>query len=158
MKRPARRSSGAGVDSTAGSAPADSTRPTDRPNRARSDRRALEELGRWGAGLGPVGPPVHERSIRAIAMALQAVLARAGDPSPQERLVVELEIDGELAEIILDQRPTVTARPSLEPDARMRASTAGISAVLMGQRFDSSVFTHVSGDETAAERLVTALS
>jgi len=121
-------------------------------------RRALEELGQWGAKLGRVGPPVHGRSIRAMAMALQAVLARAASASPQERLVIELEIDGELAEVVLDQRPTVTARPSMEPDARMRASTPGISAVLMGQPFDSSVFTHVSGDETAAERLVTALS
>ena len=121
-------------------------------------RRALEELGQWGAKLGRVGPPVHQRSIRAIAMALQAVLARAGDVLLQERVVIELEIDGELAEVILGQRPTVTARPSLEPDARMRASTPGISALLMGEPFDDSIFTHVSGDKVASERLVAAMS
>ena len=121
-------------------------------------RRALEELGQWGATLRCVGPPVHERSIRAIAMALQTVLVRAGDALPEQRLVIELEIDGELAEVVFDRRPTVTARPALEPDARIRASTTGISAVLMGQPFDDSIFTHVSGDEAATERLITAIS
>ena len=40
----------------------------------------------------------------------------------------------------------------------MRASTAGISAVLMGQPLDDSSFTHVSGDKAATERLVEAIS
>lgn len=120
-------------------------------------RPALEELGMWGARLGGVGPPVHERSIRAIAMALQSVLVRAGDALPEERLVVELDVDGELAEVVLDRRPTVTARPSLQPDARVRVSTAGISAILMGQPVDDSVLNHVSGDETATEHLISAI-
>jgi len=121
-------------------------------------RRALEELGRWGAKAGRVGPPTHERSIRAIAMALQTVLVRAGDALPEERRIIELEIDGELAEVVLDRRPTVTARPSLEPDARIRASTAGISAVLMGQPLDESIFTHVAGDRAATDQLIAAIS
>jgi DNA-binding HxlR family transcriptional regulator len=120
-------------------------------------RSALEELGRWGVKVGRVGPPVHERSIRAIAMALQTVLVRAGGALPEERLTIELEIDGELAEVVLDRRPTVTARPSLEPDARIRATTAGISAVLMGQPFDDSIFTHVAGDKAATEHLIAAV-
>ena len=121
-------------------------------------RRALEELGRWGAKAGRVGPPAHERSIRAIAMALQTVLVRAGDALPEERRIIELEIDGELAEVVLDRRPTVTARPSLEPDARIRASTAGISAVLMGQPLDESIFTHVAGDRATTDQLIAAIS
>lgn len=121
-------------------------------------RATLEELGFWGARLGRVAPAEHERSIRAIAMALQSILIRAGDTLPTERMVVELEVSGEYVEVILDQRPTVTARLSTEPDARGRASTAGISAVLLGQSFDESTFTHVSGNEAATKHLVAALS
>jgi DNA-binding HxlR family transcriptional regulator len=121
-------------------------------------RRALEELGRWGVKAGRVGPPTHERSIRAIAMALQTVLVRAGDALPEERRIIELEIDGELAEVVLDRRPTVTARPSLEPDARIRASTAGISAILMGEPLDESIFTHVAGDRATTDQLIAAIS
>jgi hypothetical protein len=75
---------------------------------------------------------------------------------PAERLV--LEVDGEYIEIILDQRPMVTARPSTEPDARARASTPSISALLLGQAFGDSTFTNVSGNEAATEHLVGALS
>jgi DNA-binding HxlR family transcriptional regulator len=121
-------------------------------------RTALEELGLWGARMGRAAPALHQRSIRAIAMALQFVLVRAGDALPAERLVVELEVDGEYIEVILDQRPTVTARLSTEPDARVQVSTPGISAVLLGQAFDDSTFTHVSGNEAATKYLVAALS
>jgi DNA-binding HxlR family transcriptional regulator len=122
-------------------------------------RPILEELGFWGARLPRrVAPAVHERSIRAIAMALQSILVRAGDALPAERLVVELDVNGEYLEAILDQRPTVTARLSTEPDARVRASTQGISAFLLGQAFDDSTFTHVSGNEAATKRFVATLS
>jgi hypothetical protein len=121
-------------------------------------RTALEELAFWGARMGRAAPVLHQRSIRAIAMALQAVLVRAGDALPTERLVVELEVDGEYIEVVLDQRPTVTVRLSIEPDARVRISLAGISAVLSGQGFDDSTFTHVSGNEAATKHLVAALS
>jgi DNA-binding HxlR family transcriptional regulator len=84
-------------------------------------RDALEELGQWGARMGRVGPPLHERSIRAIAMALQAVLAGAGEALPEAPVVVELEVEGEPVEIIMGRRPTVTARPAVEPVARIRA-------------------------------------
>jgi DNA-binding HxlR family transcriptional regulator len=122
-------------------------------------RLTLEELGFWGARLQQrVAPAVHERSIRAIAMALQSILVRAGDALPAERLVLELDVNGEYLEAILDQRPTVTARLSTEPDARVRASTQGISAFLLGQAFDDSTFTHVSGNEAATKRFVATLS
>ena len=122
-------------------------------------RATLEELGLWAARLGRrAAPAVHGRSIRAIAMALQSILVRAGDALPTERLLVELEVDGEYIEVILDQRPTATARLSTEPDARVKASRQGISAFLLGQAFDDPTFTHVSGNEVATDQLVAALS
>ena len=120
-------------------------------------RDALEELGQWGARMRRVGPPLHERSTRAIAMALQAVLVRAGEALPRAPMVVELEVEGEPLEIALGQHPTVTARPSLEPVARIRVSTPGISAVLMGQPVDDEEFMHISGDEGATKHLLAAL-
>ena len=121
-------------------------------------RPALEELGLWGARLARVAPVEHERSIRAFAMALQSILVRAGDSLPAERQVIELEVDGEYIEIILDQRPTATARPSMEPDARVQTSTQGMSAVLSGASSAESTFTHVSGNEAATKHLAAALS
>jgi len=121
-------------------------------------RSTLEELGIWGAGLNRAAPPVHGRSIRAFAMALQAILVRAGDSLPSERLIVELEIDGEFIEVILDKRPTAIARLSIDPDARVRISTSNMSAVLLGQPFDASVFETVSGNEAATKHLVAGLN
>lgn len=119
-------------------------------------RTAIEELGMWGARIGRVGPPIHQRSIRAIAMALHAVLVRAGNALPSESHIIELEVDGEYAEIVLGPRPTVTARPSTQPDARVAAGTGAISAFLLGQS-DAAAFNHVSGDEQATRRLMAAL-
>lgn len=120
-------------------------------------RPALEELGFWGARLRRVAPAEHDRSIRAIAMALQSVLVRAGDVLPTERYVIELEIDGEHVEIILGPRPTVTARPSTEADARIRVATATMSDFLLGQSFDKKRFAYVSGDRAARKALLGAL-
>jgi DNA-binding HxlR family transcriptional regulator len=120
-------------------------------------RDALGKLGEWGAQMGRVGPPLHERSIRAIAMALQAVLVRASEALPEAPMVLELDVGGELAEIVLGQRPTVTARPAVQPVARIRASTSGISAVLMGQPVGEAELAHISGDEAVTKHLVAAL-
>jgi DNA-binding HxlR family transcriptional regulator len=120
-------------------------------------RTAVEELGMWGARMGRVGPAVHQRSIRAIAMALQALLVRAGDALPTETDVIELIVDDWYAEIILGPRPAVTVRTSMRPDARVAAATPNISAFLLGQPVDEQTFTHVSGDEQATRRLITAL-
>ena len=123
-----------------------------------SIRATLEEFGFWGASIGRVAPVEYKRSIRAIAMALQAILVRAGDALLAERMVVELDVDSEYVEVILAQRPTVTARLSTEPGARVRASRAGISTVLLGQSFDESIFTHVSGNGAATKHLLAALT
>lgn len=119
-------------------------------------RGAIEELGMWGAQMGRVGPASHQRSIRALAMALQSVLVRAGDALPDEQFLIELEVDGEFAEVVLGPRPTVIARPSMAPDARVRVPTLELSGLLGGSP-TASTLTHVSGDEEATRSLGVAL-
>lgn len=121
-------------------------------------RPTLEELGFWGSALQRVAPVEYGRSIRAFAMALQAVLVRAGDALPEQRYVIELDIDGEQAEIVLGPRPTVTARPSPEADARIAVPTATVSDVVLGEPFNPAEFVCVSGDEAAKDVLVGALT
>ncbi len=124
-------------------------------------RTAIEELGMWGArmahALGRVAPPVHERSVRAIAMAMQSILVRAGQAMPSETHVIELDIDGEPVEVVLGTRPTVTARPSMQPDARVHSTAEVISAFLLGSPVDGTTFEHVSGDPEATRLLIEAL-
>ena len=126
-------------------------------DRGAAARTAVEELGFWGATLEPIVPAQHPRSIRAIAMALQAVLARAGDALPDARHVIELEIDGEHIQIVLDARPSVTAGPSTDADARIRVPRPTMSDFLLGRTFDKKRFVHVSGDRAARTDLIRAL-
>ncbi len=124
-------------------------------------RTAVEELGVWGARMartvGPVAPPIHERSIRAIAMALQSILVRAGDALPPETHVIELDVDGEHIEIQLGPRPSATARTPVQTDARVRSTHEAISRFLMGTTTDVATFEHVSGDPSSTGLLITAL-
>jgi len=121
-------------------------------------RTAIEELGMWGAGMGRVRPVVHQRSIRAIAMAIQAVLVRAGDALPAAVSTLEIEVDGNHMEIALGPRPTATARTSVQPDARASATSRSMAAFLMGEIDAAEALSHVSGDEDATQRLIAALS
>ena len=124
-------------------------------------RRAIEELGMWGARMahtvGRVAPPVHQRSIRAIAMAMQSILVRAGRALPDQTHVIEVDIDGEHIEIAVGPRPTVTAHPSVQPDARVRSTTDAISAFLLGSPADGTTFEHLSGDPASTDLLIGAL-
>lgn len=120
-------------------------------------RTAIEELGMWGARMGRVGPAVHQRSIRAIAMALQAVLVRERGSLPSETSILELVVDGEYIEIVFGPRPTVTARSSAQADARLTATHAALSAFFLGQAGAFATFEHRSGDERATEGLVAVL-
>jgi DNA-binding HxlR family transcriptional regulator len=126
-----------------------------------SIRTAFEELGTWGArmaqAVGPVVPPTHERSIRAIAMAMQAILVRSGEVLPAGTHVIELDIDGQYVEITLGPRPSVAARSSMQPDARVRSTSQAISGFLVGSPADTITFEHVSGDPAATRLLVQAL-
>lgn len=124
-------------------------------------RTAVEELGIWGAqmarAVGPVAPPLHERSIRAIAMAMQSILARAGDTLPHETRVLELDIDGEHIEVRLGPRPTATARPPAQVDARVRSTCEAVSRFLSGSPTKGVTFEHVAGDPDSTRLLITAL-
>lgn len=120
-------------------------------------RTAIVELGKWASGVGRVGPATHERSIRALAVALQAVLEIGQAPLTEKRLVIELEVDGEYLDIVLDRSPTVRARIPSQPDARLSVSTEDISGLLSGLPLEPSVFTHLSGEDHAAARLTAAI-
>ena len=120
-------------------------------------RPALEELGFWGVRLPRVAPVLYVRSIRAIAMAVQAILSRAGEVLPEERTLIELEVDGEHVEVLLGPEPSATARLSTEADARIRVPREAMSAALLGRPFDVEAFVHVSGDPTAMPALLRAM-
>ena len=125
--------------------------------RGAAARTAVEELGFWGATLEPVVPAQHPRSIRAIAMALQAVLARAGDALPDVRHVIELQIDDEHLQIVLDARPSASAGPSTDADARIRVPRSTMSDFLLGRSFDKKRFVHITGSKAARTALIRAL-
>lgn len=120
-------------------------------------RTALEELAFWGARMTRVAPAIHERSIRAIAMALQSVLVRAGDALPDECYEIEIDVDGEFMEIILDQKPTVIVRPARNPDVRMSIPYEDMSTMLRGKDVDRSLFTAISGNDIAIQVFFDAL-
>lgn len=125
--------------------------------RGAASRRAVEELGFWGARLEPLTPPLHSRSVRAIAMALHAVLTRAGDAVGAERLVIELEVDGEHIRILLGPRPSATAETSTDADARIRVPRQTLSDYLNGRPFDEAQLVLASGDRAARTALLVAL-
>jgi DNA-binding HxlR family transcriptional regulator len=120
-------------------------------------RPALEELGFWGVRLGRVGPAEHQRSIRAISMAIQAIVSRAGEALPTDRMVIELEVDGDYAEVVLGPEPTAVARLSSGPDARIRISRETMSNLLLGRPYDEEQVALVSGDSAARATLLEAL-
>ena len=76
--------------------------------------------GRSTEDADPVSAMAITRMLRS--WSVHAVLVRAGEGPPQTPVVAELDIEGELAEITLSQRPTITARLAVEPVAQIRAS------------------------------------
>ena len=120
-------------------------------------RTVLEELAFWGAKLQPIAPPQHPRSARAIAMALHALLARAGGALPDHRYHVELAMDGEPIQIVLAEQPSVSVGPSVDADARIRVTRALMADLLRGQSLDESRLVLLSGDEDARGALLRAL-
>jgi len=125
--------------------------------RGAAARVAVEELGFWGATLEPVVPPQHPRSIRAIAMARQAVLSRAGDALPESQLLIELDVEGQHIEIVLGERPTATAGTTTDADARISVPRSAMSDFLLGRPFDAKRFALVSGEPPARDALLEAL-
>lgn len=119
-------------------------------------RTAIEELGIWARRVGRIAPAVHERSIRAIAVALQSILVRAGDRLPADQVVVELAVDDDLAEVVVGPKPSVVARSSVAPEARVGVSKAWMSDYLVGEA-DGDGVRHLSGDDGVTDKLKVAL-
>lgn len=126
--------------------------------RGAATRPTIEALGQWGAHADEVGPITHERSARATAVALHAIVNRMVDALPERSHTIELEVDGQPLELVLGPRPSVTARPSVDADARLRVSGKAIADFLGGRGLRASRFAHVSGDEAAGRLLVDLLT
>lgn len=120
-------------------------------------RPALEELGFWGARLPRVGPIEFGRSVRAIAMALQAILSRAGEALPGDAYVIELDIGGEFVEVVLGPTPSAVARITTEADARISIPRDVMSELLLGGPFNADRVRLVSGEHRVREILLDAL-
>lgn len=121
-------------------------------------RPIIEQLGFWGTKLRRVAPPEYDRSPRAMAMALHAILARALPYMPEERQVVEVELDSGHLEFVLGPRPSVSAQPSSEADARLEAPAQAISDYLNGDGLDKRSFVLRSGEREARASLLTVLA
>jgi DNA-binding HxlR family transcriptional regulator len=122
-----------------------------------SIRPTLEQLAFWGARVARVGPAEHQRSIRCVGMALQAILGRAGAALPRDNAVIDLDVDGASLEIVLGRRPTVSARATTDADARLRIPASALHADLSGRGLDLGVLFQVSGDAAARTSLLRAL-
>jgi DNA-binding HxlR family transcriptional regulator len=120
-------------------------------------RTAIEELGMWGARMARVGPPTHDRSVRAIAMALHSILVRSR-ALPTSTVVVEAEIGEEFIEIVLGPEPSALARTAARPDARVESRPEHVSELLLGSRSGQDAFTLLSGDGMARDALIAALA
>jgi hypothetical protein len=108
---------------------------------------APELLDRW-TEVGTSVP--RTRWSSGVATSVSAAM-------PTETYVIQLEVDGKHAEIVLGPKPTVTARISVQPEATVSAPRSAISSFLLGQRVDEHTFEHVAGDEQATRHLIAVL-
>ena len=122
-------------------------------------RTALYELGQWGFSLGPMCDAAPVSSPRSLAMPLQSILGNVRSATGGgEPFVVELDVDGSLIELVLGEGVTVTARPSVDADARARSTVSKISALLLAASHEDTTIEHVDGDEAATGALDDLLS
>lgn len=122
-----------------------------------SVRPTLEQLAYWGARVGRVAPPEHRRSIRAEAMALQAILVHGGRVDPDRPCVVEVALGDERITFELGERPTAEARPAVDADARLRGRRWLFTDYLDGARLRGDDLALVAGSSDAHRLLVRAL-
>lgn len=120
-------------------------------------RSTLEQLAFWGSRMAPVSPAVHPRSVRAIAMALQAILTHTPENHPDGRRTIELEVDSVSVEVVLGPTPLVSVRPVIDADAHIRTSSRSLSDYLDKGSIEPDRMVHVSGDPTLAVRFLAAL-
>ncbi len=116
-----------------------------------SIRDTLESLAYWGARLAKVATPKHERSVRAMAMALQSILVRKAAAKRTDRLIIELIVDDEPLEMVFAQSPTATARHSVDAQVRLKTTSAAMAEVLKGNFVEKS-FKHISGGQDSARQ------
>lgn len=121
-------------------------------------RPILEQLAFWGAQMPRATPPKHTRSIRAVAMALQAIVARNPLPcdEPNHWLEVEAGPDAPL-EFVLGANPKVTARSCAQAEAWIRVERNLFDRYLNGETLADCDFVLVSGDARARNMLLEAL-
>ncbi len=117
-------------------------------------RPLIDQLGYWGAKVKPVGPIVHARSLRSIAVAMQAILSRAGGELPEQPEALELELELGPLEIVMGPQLAVTARPSSAPVARVASSAEAVTDFLEGRGLDRRRFRLTSGDGASRKRLL----
>lgn len=120
-------------------------------------RPLVEALGFFGGSVSRIAPPTHERSIRALSVALQAILVRSSVAVSRNRATIELEIDGDHAEIVLGSEPSVSVRPSLSPNARVSSSTEEMSRLLRRELQADKALRHIDGNPELTEALIAAL-
>ena len=120
-------------------------------------RPTLEHLGFWGAQVARVAEPRHGRTLRAVAMALQAILVRAPIPAETNALI-ELDVDAEMLEIELCAAPTVTVRPCPRAHARGRVPHDTFTTYLTEGRLEAAAFTFVSGVREGWDTMMAALA
>ena len=98
-----------------------------------------------------ISDPVHERSPRAIAMALQAILVRIIDRMPKNRTVILIELEDHTIEVVLGDSPTSSVRHVDESDVHLKTTAAELSHYLNTGKLHKSKFKVVAGDKAAAE-------
>lgn len=120
-------------------------------------RPIVEALGIWGGRAPKLAPPRHDRTARSIAVALQTFLGAAGDALPQERTVIELTVEGDPLELVLGPQPSVSARLSTDPDARVHTTRAAMTNYLHAGVLDKKDWPLASGDKDARAALLKAM-
>jgi DNA-binding HxlR family transcriptional regulator len=112
-------------------------------------RPVVEQLGLLGAGLKNVEIPIYERSVRSIAMAMQAILTWKKSILNEKRTIIELEVDNETIEVVLGDRASVIVQSSSNPDVRIRTTKRELNNFLEGKETSKKEFIYLSGDKSA---------
>ena len=107
--------------------------------------------------VGRVGPIEHARSLRATAMALQAVFVHANRPQPEAPCTIALDVDGQPVAVVLGPSPSVTVGPAARPDAAVRVPEQVLTDYLAGPEWDVSRLEAAPEDQWALDLLLRAL-
>ena len=112
---------------------------------------------RINALTAPIGPPEHDRSLRAVVMALHAIIVRSPAKSGP-RAVIELEVDGTPVEVVLGEKPSVRVAPVSSADARLRTRLQVLADYLNGEGLAEAELKLHAGDAEVHARVLEALA